>query len=61
MAETQAEADDALRIAARRVLRAARARPASKRRSRRAWWGGLTLLLALVVVTVSLVVFAQQL
>jgi len=61
MGDKQADAHDELRIAARRVLRAARARPTTKRRTRRARWGGLTLLLALAAVAVSLVVIAQQL
>jgi len=61
MADTQTETDDELRIAARRVLRAARARPTSPVRRRRAWWRVLAILLTLAAVTVGLVVIAQRL
>ena len=61
MADTETETDDELRIAARKVLRAARARPTSRVRTRRAWWRVLAILLALVALAVSLVVIAQRL
>ena len=60
MGDTHAEADDELRIAARRVLRAARARPTHKRRTRRALWGVLILVLVLAVVAVSVGLIAER-
>ena len=60
MADTQAETDDELRIAARKVLRAARASP-TRKRTRRVWWGRLALLLLAVAgATVSFVLIVQH-
>jgi hypothetical protein len=61
MADTQAETDDELRIAARRVLRAARVRPTRQRRKGRLSWGALALLLVVAATVVIGLVISGQL
>jgi hypothetical protein len=60
MADTQAETDDELRIAARRVLRAARVRSTRQRRKGRRSWGALVLLLVVAATVAIGLVIARQ-